>query len=155
MPALDTGDLPLSAYAGKVVLVVNTASQCGFTGQFAGLEALYRRYKEQGLVVIGFPCNQFGRQDPGSASEIGAFCQRHYGVSFPMAAKVEVNGPDTAPLWRYLKQQRPGCLWLGRIHWNFTKFLIDRQGRVVSRHAPFIKPEQLTARIEALLAKRG
>lgn len=136
---------------GKVLLLVNTASQCGFTPQFAALEALHQRYQSQGLVVIGFPCNQFGRQDPGSNQQIGAFCQKNYGVSFPMSERIEVNGSQTHPLWRELKRQRSGLLGLGRIHWNFTKFLLDRQGRVVARYAPFTKPESLAPAIEALL----
>ncbi|TDR80258.1 glutathione peroxidase [Paludibacterium purpuratum] len=140
-----------TALRGKVVLVVNTASKCGFTPQFAELQALYARYSERGLVVLGFPCNQFGSQDPGSPQDIGAFCRKNYGVDFPMAERVEVNGAHAHPLWRKLKRARPGLLGLGRIHWNFTKFLIDRQGRVVARFAPMTRPEKLAARIETLL----
>lgn len=144
--------LDLAALRGQVVLVVNTASRCGFTPQFAALQALYQRYREQGLVIIGFPCNQFGGQDPGSHQEIAAFCQKHFGVDFPLAARVEVNGEQAHPLWRTLKRARPGWLGLGRIHWNFTKFLLDREGRVVARYAPFTKPEKLVGRIERLLS---
>ncbi|MBV8048443.1 MAG: glutathione peroxidase [Paludibacterium sp.] len=148
---LDGQPIDLPSLRGKVVLVVNTASRCGFTPQFAGLQALYQRYRERGLVVLGFPCNQFGHQDPGSHDEIGAFCQKNYGVDFPMAERIEVNGAHAHPLWRALKRAQPGLFGLGRIHWNFTKFLIDREGRVVARFAPMTKPSALAARIEALL----
>lgn len=130
---------------------MNTASQCGFTGQYAGLEALYRQYGPRGLAVVGFPCNQFGHQEPGSADEIGAFCQRNYGVSFPLSAKVEVNGEHAHPLWRYLAEQRPGLLGIRAIKWNFTKFLVNRQGEVVARFAPQTTPQALASEIEALL----
>ncbi|OHX13088.1 glutathione peroxidase [Chromobacterium sphagni] len=147
---IDGVEQALSAYRGKVMLLVNTASQCGFTPQYAGLESLHRRFAEQGLAVIGFPCNQFGGQEPGGALEIGAFCEKNYGVDFTMADKIDVNGRAAHPLWRYLKHQKPGLL--GKpIRWNFSKFLIDRQGRVVARFAPFTRPEKLASRIEALL----
>ncbi|UTH72550.1 glutathione peroxidase [Chromobacterium sp. IIBBL 290-4] len=150
---LDGGEQKMDAYQGKVMLLVNTASRCGFTPQYAGLEALHQRFAGQGLVVIGFPCNQFGQQEPGGSAEIGAFCQKNYGVDFAMADKIDVNGEAAAPLWRYLKQQKPG--WLGQaIRWNFTKFLVDGQGRVVARFSPFTRPEKLAARIEALLRQK-
>lgn len=148
---LDGGALPLSEYRGQVLLLVNTASQCGFTGQYAGLEALYRQYGPRGLVVIGCPCNQFGRQEPGDAADIGAFCQRNYGVSFPLSAKLEVNGDGAHPLWQHLKAAQPGVLGSQAIKWNFTKFLVNRQGKVVARYAPQTTPEALAADIEALL----
>ena len=148
---LDGGALPLSDYRGQVLLLVNTASQCGFTGQYAGLEALYRQYGPRGLVVIGCPCNQFGRQEPGDAANIGAFCQRNYGVSFPLSAKLEVNGDGAHPLWQHLKAAQPGVLGSQAIKWNFTKFLVNRQGDVVARYAPQTTPEALAADIEALL----
>lgn len=139
-----------SDYQGKVVLVVNTASECGFTPQFAGLERLYQTYREQGLVILGFPCNQFGKQDPGTASEIEEFCQVNYGVTFPMFAKIEVNGENEAPLYSWLKEEKGGMLG-DAIKWNFTKFLIDRDGEVVKRFAPQTAPEKLSEDIEALL----
>lgn len=148
---LDGTAQSLADYAGKVLLVVNTASQCGFTPQYEGLEALYQRYGAQGLVVLGFPCNQFGSQEPGSAEEIAGFCQKNYGVSFPMFAKIDVNGDDAHPLYRLLKQAARGLLGSEAIKWNFTKFLIDRQGNVVERYAPTTTPEALTKDIEALL----
>ncbi|MCU0673543.1 MAG: glutathione peroxidase [Myxococcota bacterium] len=139
---------------GKVALIVNTASQCGFTPQFAGLESLYGRFKDRGLVVLGFPCNQFGGQDPGSHEEISSFCQKNYGVSFPMHAKVEVNGADAHPLFVQLKKSAPGLLGSERIKWNFTKFLVDTRGRVVKRYAPTTKPEDIARDIEVLLPTR-
>ena len=148
---LDGSPLALTDYQGQVLLLVNTASQCGFTGQYAGLEALYRQYGPRGLAVVGFPCNQFGHQEPGSADEIGAFCQRNYGVSFPLSAKVDVNGEHAHPLWRYLAEQRPGLLGIRAIKWNFTKFLVNRQGEVVVRFAPQTTPQALASEIEALL----
>ncbi len=144
----------LSQFAGKVLLVVNTASQCGFTPQYAGLETLYRRYRDRGPVVLAFPCNQFGGQEPGSAEEIQVFCNRNYGVSFPVFAKIEVNGPHAHPLYRFLKAERPGLLGmlgLSGIKWNFTKFLVDREGLAVARFAPAVAPEQLSGAIENLL----
>ena len=137
---------------GKVLLIVNTASECGLTPQFAGLEALWQRYRDRGLVVVGFPCNQFGSQDPGSNAEIGAFCQKNYGVSFPMMAKVDVNGDAAHPLWRWLKAQAPGLLGSEAIKWNFTKFLVGRDGRVIKRFAPTDAPESIAKDIEAALA---
>lgn len=141
----------LRDYAGKVLLIVNVASKCGFTPQYAGLEKLYRAHKDQGLVVLGFPCNQFGKQEPGNAEEIATFCSTTYGVTFPVLAKIEVNGPNADPLYAYLKAQRPGLLGSKGIKWNFTKFLVDRQGRVVKRYAPTDKPEALEADVAALL----
>lgn len=144
-------EVSLQDYAGKVVLVVNTASKCGFTPQYEGLEALYQKYQGRGLEILGFPCNQFGKQEPGDSAEIGAFCQSNYGVSFPMFAKVEVNGDNAHPLFRHLRQQAPGVFGTESIKWNFTKFLIARDGRVVKRFAPTDKPASLAADIEALL----
>ncbi len=141
----------LAAYAGKVVLVVNTASACGFTPQFEGLETIYAKYVDQGLVVLGFPCNQFGGQDPGSSEEIGAFCQKNYGVSFPMFEKVEVNGDDAHPLYQWLKTEKGGLLGQ-KIKWNFTKFLIGRDGKVVKRYGSTTKPEKIAGDIETALA---
>ncbi|MDQ1106176.1 glutathione peroxidase [Nocardioides zeae] len=142
---------PLSTYAGKVVLVVNTASQCGFTPQFEGLEELYQKYGDRGLVVLGFPCNQFNGQEPGDADEIGSFCQRNYGVTFPMFAKVDVNGPDAHPVYEWLRHEKSGLLG-GKIKWNFTKFLVGRDGRVIGRYAPTKKPEKIAGDIEKALA---
>ena len=150
---LDGRPLLLSHFQGRVLLIVNTASECGFTPQYAGLEDLYRAYQDRGFEVLGFPCNQFGNQEPGSAAEIHAFCERNYGVSFPMFAKIDVNGPNTHPLYRILKAARPGLFGIQRIKWNFTKFLIDRPGNVVSRHAPSTPPEKLRPAIEELLAR--
>jgi glutathione peroxidase len=149
--SLDGKPAPLSAHQGQVLLIVNTASQCGFTPQFAGLEDLWKRYAERGLVVLGFPCNQFGGQDPGDAEQIGAFCQRNYGVSFPMMAKIEVNGPEAHPLYRWLTAEAPGLLGTKAIKWNFTKFLVGRDGRVLKRYAPTDKPESLVKDIEKAL----
>ena len=136
---------------GKVVLVVNTASQCGFTPQYDGLEALWRKYRGQGFEVIAFPCNQFGGQEPGTADEIASFCKVNFGVSFPLMAKVEVNGPNASPLYRWLKAAAPGILGSGAIKWNFTKFLIGRDGKTVRRYGPADKPAKLDAAIAALL----
>ena len=156
---LDGVPKKLADYRGKVLLIVNTASQCGFTPQYAGLEKLYGTYKDRGLVVLGFPCNQFGAQEPGSAAEIGAFCEKNYGVTFPMFGKIDVNGENTHPLFRYLRKEKPGLLGQfggGSIKWNFTKFLVDREGRVVARYASTTKPESLAGDIENLLgAKEG
>lgn len=140
----------LSTYAGQVALVVNTASKCGFTPQYAGLERLHRSYGDRGLAVLGFPCNQFAHQEPGDESAIGEFCERNYGVSFPMFAKVDVNGPDAHPLYRWLRSEQSG-LFGDRIKWNFTKFLVDRDGRVLQRYAPATKPEKLAGDIEQAL----
>ena len=141
----------LSEFKGTAALIVNTASECGFTPQYAGLEALYRKYKEKGFAVLGFPCNQFGRQEPGSEKEIQAFCEKNYGVTFPLFAKVNVNGPEAHPLFDYLKQSAPGALGTEPIKWNFTKFLVDRNGMPVERFAPTTKPEGLEKQIERLL----
>ncbi|MEK9714078.1 MAG: glutathione peroxidase [Thalassolituus sp.] len=151
MPLLSGQDQDLSEYEGKVVLMVNTASKCGFTYQYEGLEALYNKYKDRGLVILGFPCNQFGKQEPGSDSDIGAFCQKNYGVSFPMFSKIDVNGPSAAPLYDALKSEAPGLMGTKAIKWNFTKFLIGRDGKVIDRYAPTSKPEALAADIEAAL----
>lgn len=143
-------DIPFSTYEGKVLLIVNTASKCGFTPQFQGLQALYDEYQEKGLEILGFPCNQFAGQDPGTNEEIRSFCQINYGVTFPIFEKIKVNGKDAAPLYQYLKKQKSGALG-SRISWNFTKFLVDRHGSVVGRYAPDVKPEDLKADIEKLL----
>ena len=140
----------LDRYKGKVLLVVNTASKCGFTPQYKGLEALYRKYRERGLEVLGFPCNQFGAQEPGSEQEIATFCETNYDVTFPMFAKIDVNGPNAHPLYKYLTQEKRG-LFGGSIKWNFTKFLVDRAGKVVARYAPTTKPKDLEQPIAALL----
>jgi len=142
----------LDQYRGKVLLIVNTASACGFTPQFGGLEELHKQYGERGLVVLGFPSNQFGRQDPGSNEEIGAFCERNYGVSFPMMAKIDVNGGDAHPLYRWLTAEAPGLLGSKAIKWNFTKFLVGKDGQVLRRFAPQDAPEKLAKDIEAALA---
>ncbi|HEX4970888.1 MAG TPA: glutathione peroxidase [Steroidobacteraceae bacterium] len=141
----------LRDYQGKVLLIVNTASKCGFTPQYKGLEELYRKYKDRGLVVLGFPCNQFLAQEPGNSEEIGAFCASNFGVSFPMFEKIEVNGPAAHPLYRWLKDARRGVLGTQRIKWNFTKFLLDRKGAPVRRYAPRTEPQKLEKEIEALL----
>lgn len=148
---LDGFEQPLADYSGQVLIVVNTASKCGFTPQYQGLEALQKRFASRGFTVLGFPCNQFGSQEPGDAAAIGDFCQMHYGISFPMFAKVEVNGAGTHPLFAWLKQQKSGLLGLSGIKWNFTKFLIDRKGEVVARYAPTTKPEALAGIVAALL----
>ncbi len=145
-------DKPLSEFQGKVLLIVNTASKCGFTPQFAGLEALHEKYADQGLAILGFPCNQFGRQDPGSNEEIQEFCQLNYGVSFPMFSKIEVNGPETAPLYQFLKEAAPGALGTKAIKWNFTKFLVNRDGKVIRRYAPKDTPEKIERDLQQLLA---
>jgi glutathione peroxidase len=143
-------DTPLKRFEGKVLLIVNTASACGFTPQYKGLEALQQKYAARGFSVLGFPCNQFGRQEPGSAAEIGQFCSSNYAVSFPMFDKIDVNGDNAHPLYQYLRGEKSGLLG-SSIKWNFTKFLIDRSGKVVGRHAPTTTPEALTKDIEALL----
>lgn len=142
----------LNDYSGNVLLVVNTASKCGFTPQFEGLEKLYQEYKDKGLMILGFPCNQFGKQDPGSNDEIMEFCQLNYGVSFPMFGKIEVNGSDADPLFKYLKKEAPGALGTQGIKWNFTKFLIDPKGNVVKRYAPKDTPKAIAKDIGKLLA---
>lgn len=149
--SLEGGLIRFSDFAGKVLLVVNTASRCGFTPQYRGLQALHRQFAGRGLVVVGFPCNQFGGQEPGGADEIAAFCERSYGVDFPMAGKVEVNGPDAHPVFAYLTEALPGVLGSRAGKWNFTKFLVDRAGRPIRRYAPTTPPETLAADIEALL----
>ena len=148
---LDGTEVSLGNYRGKVLLIVNTASKCGFTPQYEGLEQLHRDYADRGLVVLGFPCNQFGAQEPGDAAEIANFCSLTYNVSFPMFAKIDVNGENTHPLYQFLKAQKPGLLGTEGIKWNFTKFLVDRAGEVVGRYAPATKPEELRKEIEALL----
>jgi glutathione peroxidase len=153
---LDGHAISLEAFRGQVLLIVNTASRCGFTPQYAGLETLYRTYRERGLVVLGFPSNQFGRQEPGTAEEIGAFCTSRYGVSFPLFAKIDVNGHDSHPLYRFLKREEPGMFRLltgGRVTWNFTKFLVRRSGEVAARYSPSTRPENLALPIERLLAE--
>jgi glutathione peroxidase len=148
---LDGTPVDLARYRGKVLLIVNTASECGFTPQYAGLERLYREFKDRGLVVLGFPCNQFGQQEPGSEADIGAFCQKNYGVDFPMFGKIEVNGDGAHPLFKFLKQAAPGVLGTQAIKWNFTKFLIKPDGSVAQRYAPQTKPEEIAGDIEKLL----
>jgi len=144
--------MPLDDYRGKVLLIVNTASKCGLTPQFAGLEELYEKYKDQGLVILGFPCNQFANQDPGSNDEIQEFCQLNYGVTFPMLGKIEVNGSGADPLFKHLKKEAPGALGSERIKWNFTKFLVDADGNVVKRYAPTVKPKAIEKDLKKLLA---
>ena len=148
---LDGRERPLSAFRGQTLLIVNTASKCGFTPQYAGLEALQHDLAGRGFSVLGFPCNQFGAQEPGEADEIASFCEANYGVSFPMFAKTEVNGPGAHPLYDYLKRARPGLFGSRRIKWNFTKFLIDREGRPVRRFGPSIPPDRIRPAIEELL----
>ena len=145
-------NVPLSEFTGKVMLIVNTASQCGFTPQFGGLEELHKNYAGKGLAVLGFPCNQFGSQDPGSDSEISEFCQVNYGVSFPMMSKIDVNGPAAHPLYKWLSSEAPGLLGSKAIKWNFTKFLVGKDGQVIKRYAPTDKPADLVKDVEAALA---
>ncbi len=148
---LDGVEQPLDALRGKALLVVNVASRCGFTPQYTGLEAMYRRHKEEGLEVLGFPCDQFGHQEPGNADEIKNFCSLTYDVTFPMYAKIDVNGADAHPLWKWMKEQKSGILGLDGIKWNFTKFLIDRNGHVVKRYAPTDTPEKIEGDLAAVL----
>ena len=148
---LDGTERDLSEYRDRVLLIVNVASKCGFTPQYAGLESVYRSLHARGFEVLGFPCNQFGAQEPGNESEIGSFCSTTYDVTFPMFAKVEVNGAGTHPLYQFLKAEKPGVLGTEAIKWNFTKFLVDRKGQVRKRFAPNDKPEDLQADVEALL----
>ncbi|MBQ4672540.1 glutathione peroxidase [Aeromonas dhakensis] len=148
---LDGSELPLASLAGQVILVINVASRCGFTPQYTGLEALYRELGPEGLVILGFPCDQFGHQEPGDAEEIARFCSLDYPVSFPIMAKCEVNGEQAHPFYQWLKKEKPGLLGLENVKWNFTKFLIDRDGQVVDRFAPTTKPENLVAPIRDLL----
>jgi glutathione peroxidase len=143
--------LDLSTYKDKVLLIVNTASQCGFTPQYQGLQALYDQYANQGLEILGFPCNQFGQQEPGSASEIQSFCETRFGVTFPLFEKVDVNGKDAHPLFQYLTKAAPGLFGTETIKWNFTKFLVDRSGKVVERYASLAKPEDIDKAIQKLL----
>jgi glutathione peroxidase len=147
----DGSTRPLADYQGQVLLIVNTASKCGFTPQYEGLEALHREFKDRGFEVLGFPCNQFGAQEPGDAEEIKNFCSLTYDVTFPLSAKVAVNGEEADPLWKHLKSQQAGLMGSRAIKWNFTKFLIDRKGKVVARYGSMIKPDQLKADIEKLL----
>ncbi|HEY9029215.1 MULTISPECIES: glutathione peroxidase [Variovorax] len=149
---IDGKPVKLSAFKGKVLLIVNTASKCGFTPQFAGLEALHEKYADKGLAVLGFPSNQFGGQDPGTNEEIGAFCMKNYGVSFPMMEKIDVNGANAAPLYKWLTKEKPGLLGSTAIKWNFTKFLIGRDGTVIKRYAPLDTPASLERDVEAALA---
>ena len=149
--SIDGIETRLNAYEGQVTLIVNTASKCGFTSQFKGLESLYRRHKESGFTILAFPCNQFGRQDPGSNSEISQFCELNFGISFPLFSKIEVNGDAAHPLFHYLKSQAPGIAGTKSIKWNFTKFLIDQHGQVIRRFAPKDTPESIEKAIKALL----
>jgi glutathione peroxidase len=148
---IDGAPQALSQYAGKVLLVVNVASKCGFTPQYAGLEKLWREYRDRGLVVLGFPCDQFGHQEPGDAAEIRNFCSLTYDVDFPMFSKIDVNGSNSHPLWQWLKDEKGGFLGIDAIKWNFTKFLVGRDGRVIGRYAPTDTPESLTADVQAAL----
>jgi len=149
--AIDGAETALEQYRGQALLIVNTASKCGFTGQYAGLEALHRQFADRPFQVLGFPCNQFGAQEPGKAAEIASFCSMTYGVDFPMFDKVEVNGPGRHPLYAWLTSQKKGLLGTRDIKWNFTKFLTDREGRVVARYAPQVEPEAIAADIEKLI----
>jgi glutathione peroxidase len=148
---IDAVDTTLAAYRGKVLLIVNVASHCGFTPQYAGLEALYQKYRDRGLVVLGFPCNQFGSQEPAAEAEIQQFCSLTYDVTFPMFAKVDVNGSDAHPLYRWLESEARGVLGTQAIKWNFTKFLVDREGRAVGRFAPATTPADIDPHVAALL----
>ena len=153
---LDGTEIALDRFRGRVILIVNTASRCGFTPQYAGLESLYRTYRDRGFELLAFPSNQFGKQEPGTAEEIGAFCSRNYGVSFPVFAKIDVNVPGAHPLYKFLKQEKPGILGvfgLSRIQWNFTKFLTARNGKIVARYSPSTEPRVLVPAIERLLAE--
>lgn len=145
--------IDLGQYRGKVLLIVNTASKCGFTPQYQGLETIYQQFRDKGVEVLGFPCNQFGAQEPGSAAEIGAFCEKNYGVSFPLFAKIDVNGDTADPLFQHLKSAAPGVLGTQAIKWNFTKFLVRKDGTVFKRYAPATKPEELIDDIKKLLAQ--
>lgn len=149
--AIDGSEQPLANYRGQALLIVNTASKCGFTGQYAGLQTLHRQYTDKPFQVLGFPCNQFGAQEPGKAAEIASFCATNYEVDFPMFDKVEVNGPNRHPLYAWLTSQRKGLLGTRDIKWNFTKFLTDREGRVVARYAPQVEPAAIAADIEKLI----
>ncbi|AJK46974.1 glutathione peroxidase [Burkholderia plantarii] len=149
--ALGGGEVSLDAYRGQVLLIVNTASECGFTPQYAGLQQLHERFGARGLAVLGFPCNQFGGQEPGDAAQIGAFCEQRFGVTFPLFEKIDVKGEHAHPLFRYLTDEVPGLLGTKMIKWNFTKFLVDRSGDVVKRYAPQTKPDEIAEDIEKLL----
>jgi glutathione peroxidase len=149
--AIDGQEVDLSAYHGKVVLVVNTASQCGLTPQYKGLQELHDQFGDQGFAVLGFPCDQFGNQEPGDDAEISGFCERNFGVTFPLFSKIEVNGDDAHPLYKWLREQKSGLLG-NKIKWNFTKYLVGRDGQVIERYAPTTKPEKLTDDIEKALA---
>jgi len=153
--SLDGQRQQLAHWSGQVLLVVNTASQCGFTPQYAGLQSLHERFQAQGLAVLGFPCNQFGKQEPGNADEIRSFCDTRFGVSFPLFEKIEVNGDNTHPLYQHLKSEAPGLLGSQNIKWNFTKFLVGRDGRVRKRFAPSTQPKKLEAEIEQALARKA
>jgi glutathione peroxidase len=153
-PLLDGSPLSLESMRGQVLLMVNTASKCGFTPQYAGLETLFETYRQRGFQVLAFPCNQFGSQEPGTAAQIGSFCQENYGVSFPVFSKIDVNGPEAHPIFRFLKERKPGLFGTERIKWNFTKFLVDREGRVVERFAPSKAPGDLAPAIEELLESK-
>jgi glutathione peroxidase len=148
---IDGKPVSLTAYKDKVLLIVNTASQCGFTPQYKGLQALYDQYASQGLAILGFPCNQFGKQEPGNSDQIQSFCETSFGVSFPLFQKIDVNGSNAHPLYQYLKKAAPGLLGTQAIKWNFTKFLVDRGGKVVKRYPPTAKPEDMAKDIQALL----
>ena len=148
---IDGKSVKLNTYRDKVLLIVNTASQCGFTPQYQGLQSLYDKYANQGLVILGFPCNQFGQQEPGNATEIQSFCETRFGVSFPLFQKIDVNGKDAHPLYKYLTKAAPGLLGTEAVKWNFTKFLVDRSGNVVERYSSLTKPEDLEKAIQALL----
>jgi glutathione peroxidase len=153
-PLLNGREQSLAEFSGQVLLIVNTASKCGFTPQYAALESLYQTYRNRGFAVLGFPSNQFGAQEPGSAEEIAAFCETHFGVTFPLFAKIDVNGPGAHPLYRFLRREKPGLLGMfgsGAIRWNFTKFLVHRSGVVAARFGPARKPEKLAGEIERLL----
>ena len=151
--SLDGKPVDLGAFRGKVLLIVNTASNCGFTPQYKGLETIYEQFKDKGVEVLGFPCNQFGAQEPGNADEIGTFCERNYGVTFPLFDKIEVNGDNTHPLFKHLKTKAPGLLGTEAIKWNFTKFLVRKDGTVYKRYAPQTEPKELMRDIEKLLAE--
>lgn len=151
--SLDGKPIDLKQYKGKVLLIVNTASNCGFTPQYKGLEAVYEQFKDKGVEVLGFPCNQFGGQEPGTSDEIGAFCERNYGVSFPLFDKIDVNGDNAHPLFQHLKSEAPGLMGTEAIKWNFTKFLVRKNGRVYKRYAPQTEPKELMKDIEKLLAE--
>jgi len=149
--SIDGKSVSFDTYKGKVLLIVNTASQCGFTPQYKGLQALYDQYADQGLVILGFPCNQFGQQEPGNADQIQSFCETNFGVSFPLFQKIDVNGSNAHPLYQYLTKAVPGILGTEAIKWNFTKFLVDRSGKVIKRYPPTTKPEELAKDIQGLL----